>query len=167
MFWNNVSTFSAIVKNFKKVLLKFWWFYQLLLLFLFLKWLQVSTLFLSFSLLQPISSKCSLLIPSANIRKPEVFCFQVVWKGNIGKKWVKLFSSQCFTKILYFLCSCSSIETSQLICKTNQMTGFYMTCKNTGSMKPQWNIGLKLILKSFLRASHASGDKIFCTWDLD
>ena len=58
---------------------------------------------------------------SENLR----FCFQV----ENWEKWVKLISSQCFPKISHFLCCCSPIETSQLICKTNQVTGFYMTWK--------------------------------------
>ena len=39
----------------------------------------------------PIFKKCPIFIPPENIRKPELFwCFQGVYKWNIGWKWVNL-----------------------------------------------------------------------------
>ena len=41
------------------------------------------------------------------------------------------------------------------------MTGFYMTCKNTGNMKLQSNIGLQLVSKTFFECCTCLETKSF------
>ena len=84
------------------------------------------------NLFNPFLVNVPILYPPENTRKPLVFwCFQGVWNGNIGQKWLRSIFSLCRNQVvdlkdkLTHFSPLFHIETSHLIWIANEVTGFY------------------------------------------